>query len=307
MAFNVSIMPIKAIFTDWDAAFDAPFPYGASTVARAIRYAADNGAKVINLSIGSFFANTAPRGRDGVRHRQGRVHRRSPPATRATRGNPPIYPAVYAKDMDGAMAVAAVDFNLARAYYSNVNDYVEIAAPGGDNDEDLNDDGFADGILQQTLDPTRSSAGVFNQFVYFFAQGTSMATAHVSGLAALLMDQGITTPQAVEAGHQGVRDRRRRPAGATTRPATGSSTRARRFAAWGCADRRDRAVSGGGLVTRVHGRMAALVLCARGRGPPRRMRRRRAARAGRRRRARCGWSRTGPPSGAATRAWCWPS
>jgi serine protease len=106
---------------------------------------------------------------------------------------------VYAKDMEGAMAVAAVDFNLARSFYSNVNDYVEIAAPGGDNNEDLNSDEFADGILQQTLDPDAVSAGVFNQFGYLFEQGTSMATAHVSGLAALLVDQGITTPQAVEA------------------------------------------------------------------------------------------------------------
>ena len=75
MSFNVSIMPIKAIFTEWDEAFDAPFPYGASTVARAIRYAADNGAKVINLSIGSFFAEHRLTGCDGIRHRQGRLPR----------------------------------------------------------------------------------------------------------------------------------------------------------------------------------------------------------------------------------------
>jgi serine protease len=197
MSFNVSIMPIKAIFTEWDAAFDAPFPYGASTVARAIRYAADNGAKVINLSIGSFFANTASR--DAMEYAIGKgAFLAIAAGNDGDAGNPPTYPAVYAKDMDGAMAVAAVDFNLARSYYSNVNDYVEIAAPGGDNNQDLNNDEYADGILQQTFDPDAASAGVFNQFIYAFEQGTSMATAHVSGLAALLMDQGITTPKAVE-------------------------------------------------------------------------------------------------------------
>ena len=113
-------------------------------------------------------------------------------------GNPLLYPAVYAKDMDGAVAVAAVDFALNRAYYSTANDYVEVAAPGGDTGADLNDDGYGDGIVQQTLDFDAVQSGVFNQFIYYFAEGTSMATAHVSGLAALLIDQGVKSPKAVE-------------------------------------------------------------------------------------------------------------
>ena len=158
--------------------------------ARAIRYAADNGAKIINLSMGSSFANTASR--DAMEYAIGKgTFIAIAAGNDGEAGNPPTYPAVYAKDMDGAMAVAAVDFNLSTPYYSNVNDYVEIAAPGGDNNQDLNNDEYADGILQQTFDPDAVSAGVFNQFIYAFAQGTSMATAHVSGLAALLMDQGI--------------------------------------------------------------------------------------------------------------------
>ena len=115
MSFNVSIMPIKAIFTEWDEAFGAPFPYGSSTVARAIRYAADNGAKVINLSIGSFLPNTASR--DAMEYAIGKgAFLAIAAGNDGDAGNPPTYPAVYAKDMDGAMAVAAVDFNLARSY-----------------------------------------------------------------------------------------------------------------------------------------------------------------------------------------------
>ncbi len=50
------------------------------------------------------------------------------------------------------IAVGATDYARDRAPYSNVNDYVELAAPGGDTTVDLNGDGYVDGVLQQVPD-----------------------------------------------------------------------------------------------------------------------------------------------------------
>jgi serine protease len=82
---------------------------------------------------------------------------------------------------------------------------MELAAPGGD----VVRGGTTAMIVQQTYNfdftdtwldgPAGFHAPRFDVFEYIYYEGTSMAVAHVSGLAALLYQQGITSPAAIEA------------------------------------------------------------------------------------------------------------
>ena len=78
VAFNVKLMPVKVIESTWDTLFGAPHDGDDSDVALGIRYAADNGAKIINMSIGRDRCGRQRPGRgggDALRGRQGCVHR----------------------------------------------------------------------------------------------------------------------------------------------------------------------------------------------------------------------------------------
>ena len=196
MAFNVSIMPVKVIGGVWD--FILALQEGSDdSVAQGIRYAVDSGAKVLNMSIGRT-GPPSPVIQDALRYA---VSRGAFAAVAAgndfLEGNPVERPADLGPQIEGVVTVAAVGRNRQRSRYSNTGAYVEIAAPGGDTAID----GVTGGILQQTFDFDRAFAvpPKFDAFTFFYAEGTSMATAHVSGFAALLMQQGITNPAAIEA------------------------------------------------------------------------------------------------------------
>lgn len=90
----------------------------------------------------------------------------------------------------GVVTVAALGRTAARAPYSNFGPEVDVAAPGGNMAA-----GTTSGILS-TLNSGGASAGSDN---YQYYQGTSMATPHVAGAAALMLGRnGRLTPDEIE-------------------------------------------------------------------------------------------------------------
>jgi serine protease len=208
VAFNVRLMPVKVLADQWDLIFDAPNVGTSSIVASGIRYAADNGAKVINMSLGFDGPSTLPAIEDAMNYAIGKGAFIVVAAGNGFEdGNPAEPLAEIAARIDGAISVGAVGRDLTRAFYSSSRSSVEITAPGGNT----RSGGSAGAIVQQTYDPVFAvsdpldspvsayRAPRFDVFRYDGYQGTSMATAHVSGLAALLMQQGLTKPAAIEA------------------------------------------------------------------------------------------------------------
>lgn len=178
IAYEASIMPLKVLSASGGGTI--------SDIAEAIIFAADNGANVINMSLGGGGESKLMQSAIDYAYKKGVV---IVAAAGNSNRNAAFYPARYPK----VIAVSATSSTGEKAPYSNYGAGVDVSAPGGAITRGKNGEkgDISGGILQNTIDP-KTKESVFRYF-----QGTSMAAPHVSGVVALIEASGVKNPEKV--------------------------------------------------------------------------------------------------------------
>jgi serine protease len=167
IAYEASLMPLKVLGASGGGTV--------ADIAEAIRFAADNGADVINMSLGGAGESKLMEEAIDYAYHKGVF---LVAAAGNSNQNAASYPARYPH----VVGVAALDSVGVKAPYSNFGAGVDISAPGGSE---------AGKILQETIDPETNTP------VFAGYQGTSMAAPHVAGVAALVKASGIKEPDEI--------------------------------------------------------------------------------------------------------------
>jgi thermitase len=144
-----------------------------SQIADGIRWAADNGANVINMSLGGTGA-CSQTFQDAINYAWSKNV-----VVVAAAGNSGGTGLFQPADCAHVVAVASTDVTDAKSGFSNYGSWVHVAAPGS--------------AIYSTVNPDLNGGA---QYAYF--SGTSMASPHVAGLAALIWSTSWgTSAQAV--------------------------------------------------------------------------------------------------------------
>jgi serine protease len=182
IAYNAKIMPLRVL--------DANGEGDSAAIARAIRYAARYHADVINLSLefpSEVRAAEIPDVLAALRY----AHRRGVVVVAAA-GNQADFAVAYPARAQSVIAVGAITVDGCQADYSNAGEDLDVVAPGGGADAPntdsvwdaahCNPDSIGKPIVQQTFTRGVRHFGLPRSY-----EGTSMASPHVSSIAALLI------------------------------------------------------------------------------------------------------------------------
>ena len=198
LAYNVRIMPVRVLDEEGEGFI--------SDIARALRYATRNGADVVNMSFEfgtGIRASEIPDLLAAIRE----AHRKGVVIVGAS-GNEASSAVAYPARAGNVIAVGAVTEHGCAAVYSNRGSGLDVVAPGGGEDDAL-DDNPTDAanchpegtsgrdIFQQTFTTSVRRFGFPSGYV-----GTSFAAPHVSATAAMLIATkrlgANPTPRAIE-------------------------------------------------------------------------------------------------------------
>ena len=167
---NVKILPVKSLNSDGKSQYVTVSTGTASSVSLGIQYAAENGAQVINLSLGGSCSQ------DNCLHEQivesitenALENNQRPPIFVVSAGNDDVdvmntCPARLSTQFDNVITVGAIDKDDLSYYFSNYGQAVDVCAPGVSIRSCIPNNGYAN------------------------YSGTSMAAPHVSAAVAMLL------------------------------------------------------------------------------------------------------------------------
>jgi serine protease len=173
IAYEANLMPLKVLSAEGGGTV--------ADIAEAIRFAADNKADVINMSLGGGGESHLMKEAIDYAHSKGVV-------IIAAAGNSGRNAAEYPARYPHVIGVSALDTAGNKTPYSNYGAGIDISAPGGL----ITGEDTSGGILQNTLNPETGEP------IFAAYQGTSMASPHVAGVAALVKAVGVKNPDEVE-------------------------------------------------------------------------------------------------------------
>jgi serine protease len=188
LAYGTRIMPVRVL--------DRSGTGDSVAISAGIRYAARNGAKVVNLSFE--FDSSVTRGQIPDILDALRFARRKGTLVIGASGNFSAHAVAYPARASNVLSVGATTEHVCQADYSNSGSELDIAGPGGGLDAEVPGDPNcrpgAEPAGRDVYQVTYTSRSVRSFGLPSGYVGTSMAAPHVSATAALVIASGVIGP-----------------------------------------------------------------------------------------------------------------